>query len=136
MTIVPRSTLAGQRPTGSVLAQAPSGDSHEIPSLRRPQGPSEPRIKPPRPDPSHFDAKALSAPPPPKRRKAEPPPAVEGALMTCREVAAMLRVSEKALEHHRRRGTGPAYIHLGGRGRGVRYTRQAVDEYLHRLTNP
>ena len=71
--------------------------------------------------------------PEPKRRKAVPPPSVEGALLTAGEVAALLRVSVKALEHRRRRGIAPKHVCLGGAGRSVRYRREDVDAYLAEL---
>ena len=45
----------------------------------------------------------------------------------------MLRVSVKALEHQRRRGTGPKHICIGGAGRGVRYRRGDIEAYLGEL---
>jgi hypothetical protein len=131
MTTLPRNPFLGPRPAGPALAQASRYDGDEIPTFRHP---SAPKPKPQRPDPHHFNPRALKTPAPPKRRKAEPPPPIDGALMTASEVAALLRVSEKSLEHHRRRGTGPAWICLGGARRGVRYRRADVDQYITDLT--
>ncbi len=100
---------------------------------------SPPHIdRPKRPPPTHFHPKALSAKPTPKplsRRKVEPPPPVEGALMTSKEVAAILRISEKALEHLRRRGTGPKHVSISGTGRSVRYRTKDLDAYLTGLAD-
>jgi len=134
MTTVPRNSLLGPRPAGPAIARAADGDSQEPSSFRRPLAPAVLKPKQPRPDPSHFDTKALKAPPAPMRRKTEPPPPADGALMTAREVAGLLRVSEKSLEHHRRRGTGPAWICLGAGQRSVRYRRADVDQYVNGLT--
>ena len=42
------------------------------------------------------------------------------ALLTGREAAALLRLSERTMERHRTYGTGPRYIALG---RAIRYRR-------------
>jgi hypothetical protein len=158
---ITRNVLSGPRPSGLPIARAKAPhltESHEDP----PEGPEshEPEscldqmiadlgpassYRPPhlqrqdRPPASHFHpSRALPAKPAPKplsRRKVEPPPPVEGALMTCKEVAGRLRISEKALEHLRRRGTGPKHVSIGRTGRSVRYRRDDVDAYIAGLAD-
>ena len=158
---ITRNALSGPRPGGLPVARAIApylAEAHEDP-LEAPESEEPesrldqvladldlaPSFKPPsikRPDlppPIHFNPnRALSAKPAPKpvtRRKAEPPPSVEGALMTAEEVCAILRISEKAMEHLRRRGTGPKHVSIGGNGRSVRYRREDVDAYLAGLAD-
>ncbi len=50
------------------------------------------------------------------------------ALLLASEVADCLRVTEKALEHWRRRGTGPQFIRLGRNC--VRYRLEDVRAFL------
>ena len=156
---ITRNALSGPRPGGLPVARAiapylaeahedpPEAPESEEPESRLDQVLAEldlaPSFKPPSikrpelPPPTHFHPnRALSAKPAPKpvtRRKAEPPPPPEGALLTCKEAAAILRISEKGLEHQRRRGTGPAYLTLGSGGRGVRYRRQDIDQHVQKL---
>ena len=52
----------------------------------------------------------------------------DGALMTPRDVAARLRVTEKALENWRGSGAGPAFVRLGHRC--VRYRAEDVDAFV------
>ena len=47
-------------------------------------------------------------------------------LLTTKEAAAELKVSESFLAKSRMRGTGPAFIQFG---RAVRYSRSALDAY-------
>ena len=47
-------------------------------------------------------------------------------LLTSKEAAAELKVSESFLAKARMRGTGPAFIQLG---RAVRYSRSALEAY-------
>lgn len=51
-------------------------------------------------------------------------------LLVAAEVATVLRVTEKALEHWRRRGDGPAFIRLARNC--IRYREGDVIEYLER----
>lgn len=48
-------------------------------------------------------------------------------LMTSKEVADYLKVSEKTLENWRKRGTGPRFSRLGVL---IRYQRVDVEQYL------
>jgi predicted DNA-binding transcriptional regulator AlpA len=48
-------------------------------------------------------------------------------LLTGRETAALLRLSERTLERHRTAGTGPRYIALG---RAIRYRRRDVLDFV------
>ncbi len=150
---IPRNSLSAKRPGCFPPARAvgprPTDESAEPPGegeslcdqlLAKPDLPMRPSASklPLRPSATNFDATALRprpAPPAPPvtRRKAEPPPPPENALMLPVEVAAILRISVKALEHLRRRGTDPAHICLGGHGRGVRYRREAVERYVAEL---
>lgn len=66
------------------------------------------------------------APATPVSEQTSPPPT--DALLLPAEVAARLRVSEKALEHWRRRGLGPRFLRLGARA--VRYRKEDVDDYI------
>ena len=73
----------------------------------------------------------------PIRRKAsaqaEPTAAISNMmprLLVASEVATLLRVTEKALEHWRRRGDGPAFIRLARNC--IRYKEGDVIEYLER----
>ena len=156
---ITHNVLSGPRPSGLPVARAIAPrlteaheDSPEPPESHEPESCLDQMIadlgpalsyKPPhlqrqdRPPPTHFHpSRALPAKPAPKpvtRRKVEPPPPPEGALLTCKEAAAILRISEKGLEHQRRRGTGPAYLTLGSGGRGVRYRRQDIDQHVQEL---
>jgi hypothetical protein len=47
-------------------------------------------------------------------------------VLTTKEAAAELKVSESFLAKARMRGTGPAFIQIG---RGVRYSRAALETY-------
>ena len=49
------------------------------------------------------------------------------ALLTGREAAALLRLSERTMERHRAAGTGPQYIALG---RAIRYRRRDLAQYI------
>jgi excisionase family DNA binding protein len=49
------------------------------------------------------------------------------ALLTGREAAALLRLSERTMERHRTSGTGPRYIALG---RSIRYRRRDLDAWI------
>lgn len=56
-------------------------------------------------------------------------------LLTDFEVAKWLQVTRGALARWRMRGIGPPYIKASeGRNAAVRYSRQAVEEYLERQT--
>ena len=50
-------------------------------------------------------------------------------LLTSREAAAMLRLSERTLERHRTSGTGSRYIALGG---AVRYRRRDLLDWIEK----
>lgn len=50
-------------------------------------------------------------------------------LLTGREAAALLRLSERTMERHRTAGTGPRFISLG---RAVRYRRRDLLDYIER----
>jgi len=50
-------------------------------------------------------------------------------LLTGREAAALLRLSERTMERHRAVGTGPRYIALG---RAIRYRRRDLADYGER----
>jgi len=52
---------------------------------------------------------------------------LDEALLTVREAAALLRLSERTLERHRVAGTGPAYIALG---RAIRYRRRDLRDWI------
>lgn len=102
-------------------------DTDPSSTYKRPSPPNSDR-----PPPTHFQPIPKAAKPPQKpatRRKAEPPQPVGGSLMTCKEVAAVLHISEKALEHLRRRGTGPKHVSIGGTGRSVRYRAEDLNAY-------
>lgn len=49
------------------------------------------------------------------------------ALLTGREAAALLRLSERTMERHRTSGTGPRYIALG---RAIRYRRRDLHAWI------
>ncbi|MGA8755666.1 MAG: helix-turn-helix domain-containing protein [Stellaceae bacterium] len=49
------------------------------------------------------------------------------ALLTGREAAALLRLSERTMERHRTSGTGPRYIALG---RAIRYRRRDLLDWV------
>jgi predicted DNA-binding transcriptional regulator AlpA len=49
------------------------------------------------------------------------------ALLTGREAAALLRLSERTMERHRTSGTGPRYIALG---RAIRYRRRDLLDWI------
>jgi predicted DNA-binding transcriptional regulator AlpA len=51
------------------------------------------------------------------------------ALLTGREAAALLRLSERTIERHRGAGTGPRYIALG---RAIRYRRRDLLDWIER----
>ena len=51
------------------------------------------------------------------------------ALLTGREAAALLRLSERTMERHRTSGTGPRYIALG---RAIRYQRRDLLDWIER----
>jgi excisionase family DNA binding protein len=51
------------------------------------------------------------------------------ALMTQREAAALLRLSERTMERHRTAGTGPRYLALG---RAIRFRRRDVLDFIER----
>lgn len=53
------------------------------------------------------------------------------ALMTGREAAALVQLSERTMERHRTAGTGPRYIALG---RAVRYRRRDLLDWIERGT--
>jgi predicted DNA-binding transcriptional regulator AlpA len=61
------------------------------------------------------------------------PPSVAGwdldldMLMTGREVADLLRLSERTIERHRTAGTGPPYITIG---RAVRYRKHDILKFI------
>lgn len=48
-------------------------------------------------------------------------------LLTGREAAALLRLSERTMERHRVAGTGPRYVALG---RAVRYRRRDLIDWI------
>ena len=48
-------------------------------------------------------------------------------LLTGREAAALLRLSERTMERHRVAGTGPRYVALG---RAVRYQRRDLTDWI------
>jgi hypothetical protein len=50
-------------------------------------------------------------------------------LLTSREAAAILRLSERTLERHRTSGTGSRYIALGG---AVRYRRRDLLDWIEK----
>jgi hypothetical protein len=50
-------------------------------------------------------------------------------LLTSREAAAMLRLSERTLERHRAAGTGSRYLAVGG---AVRYRRRDLLDCIER----
>jgi predicted DNA-binding transcriptional regulator AlpA len=50
-------------------------------------------------------------------------------LLTGREAAALLRLSERTMERHRAAGTGPRYVALG---RAVRYRRGDLLDWIER----
>ena len=52
-------------------------------------------------------------------------------LLTSREAAALLRLSERTLERHRTAGTGPRFCALG---RAVRYRRRDLLDWIERGT--
>jgi excisionase family DNA binding protein len=56
-------------------------------------------------------------------------PRDENALMTSREVARRLNISECSLRKMRSRGIGPSHFLLGGR---IRYHPAAIDAWLER----
>jgi predicted DNA-binding transcriptional regulator AlpA len=53
----------------------------------------------------------------------------EDRLLSGREAAFLLHLSERTLERHRAAGTGPRYILLG---RAVRYRRLDLTDYIER----
>jgi excisionase family DNA binding protein len=58
---------------------------------------------------------------------------MKAELLTTEEVAALLRVKKNTIEKWRQRpGRGPRFLKFGSDGASgrVRYTREAVDEYL------
>ena len=58
---------------------------------------------------------------------------MKAELLTTEEVAALLRVKKNTLEKWRqRRGHGPRFLKFGTDGASgrVRYTREAINEYL------
>ena len=117
-------SLFQNRPSGGPLTQVrhPVGSAQDGPIVSKgpPKGLLPPSLRP-------------KVPVKPKRQKAEPPPSVEGGLLTAEEVAALLRVSTKSLEHMRRRGTGPAHVCLGEGRRCVRYRREDIKSFMHDL---
>lgn len=48
-------------------------------------------------------------------------------LLTGREAAALLRLSERTMERHRSAGTGPRYVALG---RAIRYRRPDLLDWI------
>lgn len=52
-------------------------------------------------------------------------------LLTGREAASLLRLSERTLERHRTTGTGPRYVALG---RAIRYRRRDLLDWIERAT--
>ena len=58
----------------------------------------------------------------------------EKLLLTAREVAHMLSVSEKTLEAWRTAGRGPPYVRLTGTGRGVRYRLDGLKQWIDEQT--
>jgi predicted DNA-binding transcriptional regulator AlpA len=50
-------------------------------------------------------------------------------LLTGREAAAVLRLSERTMERHRTAGTGPRYIALG---RAIRYRHRDLLDWIER----
>jgi len=48
-------------------------------------------------------------------------------LLTGREAASLLRLSERTLERHRTAGTGPRYVALG---RAIRYRRRDLLDWI------
>ena len=132
---LPRPGMLGNRPLKAPAPMTEPTTSAETdilvaPDLDAPTSMPSKKLPPSVTDPL---SPVLAKKPEPKRKKAEPPPPVEGALLTADDVAAILRISVKALEHHRRRGTGPDFLCLGGCNRGIRYTQRAVDDYLQQL---
>jgi excisionase family DNA binding protein len=60
---------------------------------------------------------------------------MKAELLTTEEVAALLRVKKNTIEKWRQRpGRGPRFLKFGSDGASgrVRYTREAVDEYLEK----
>lgn len=51
-------------------------------------------------------------------------------LLTGREAAALVRLSERTMERHRTAGTGPRYIALG---RAIRYRRRDLLDWIERV---
>jgi hypothetical protein len=50
-------------------------------------------------------------------------------LLTGREAAALLRLSERTMERHRTAGTGPRFVRLS---RAIRYRRRDLLDYIQR----
>jgi predicted DNA-binding transcriptional regulator AlpA len=50
-------------------------------------------------------------------------------LLTGREAAALLRLSERTMERHRTAGTGPRFVRLS---RAIRYRRRDLLDYIER----
>jgi predicted DNA-binding transcriptional regulator AlpA len=50
-------------------------------------------------------------------------------LLTGREAAALLRLSERTMERHRTAGTGPKFVRLS---RAIRYRRRDLLDYVER----
>jgi hypothetical protein len=63
----------------------------------------------------------------------------EDCLLTSRDVARLLAVDPQTVKGWRSRnprtGTGPSFIRIGGRVGRIRYSFQAVREYLRERTN-
>ena len=57
---------------------------------------------------------------------------MKAELLTTEEVAALLRVKKNTIEKWRLRGRGPRFLKFGSEGASgrVRYTREAIDEYV------
>jgi excisionase family DNA binding protein len=51
------------------------------------------------------------------------------SLLTGREAAEMLRLSQRTIERHRTAGTGPRFVRLG---RAIRYRRRDLLEFIER----
>lgn len=60
-----------------------------------------------------------------ERVAADPP-----AMLTSKQVAELLSVSDKTLRNWRVEGRGPRFIRLSAKGGTVRYPRHEVDAYL------
>ena len=58
----------------------------------------------------------------------------EKLLLTAKESAHLLSISECTLEAWRLRGKGPPWLKLSGAGRGVRYQLDGLRQWIDELT--